>query len=259
MREFARQYADLYTPDMGFIVKRVHRAGSIGEDLRDLRVHAGWSVSQAAHALKFTESFLRALEEERWEATPDPISTERMLKSYVIFFDGNVSYFLNKYRECLNDCKVERLTEDHLPRPSRVRFLELTVGPRWIAAGVFIIFSCALGAYVFWQARAISSKPFLSIEQPVEGQRLEAPRVLVRGRTTSESSVTVNEKKAVVQSDGTFSMELDVARGVTSISIAAHRRYGAETVEIRHVVYERATPFFIENTTNTERDETFSF
>ncbi len=240
---------------MGFIVKRVHGAGSIGEDLRDLRVRAGWSVGQVAHALKFTESFLRALEEERWETMPDPISTERMLKSYVTFFGGNVSYFLDKYRECLRDRKMDRRSEDHLPRPSRVRFFELTVGPRWIAAAVFIVFLCVLGTYVFWQARAISVKPFLLIERPVEGQRLDNPHVSVRGRTMAEASVTVNGERAVVQPGGTFVAELDVARGVTAIAVRARKRYGAEVVQIRHVIYERGiTASMTPYATDTKRE-----
>ena len=224
---------------MAFTIKRLHVVGRIGQDLRELRTRAGWSVEQVARVMKFTPSFLYALEEERWNDVPDPAYAERMLRAYVTFLGGNVSYFTDKYRACLNDRRLERRPEDHLPRPSRVRFLELTAGSRWVTIVAFVMVLLILTAYVFIQVNGISAEPLLDISSPIEGLRVDEPHVTITGRTLPESALTVNGTRVVVQPDGYFSFTMAISRGVTEIHIMARKRYGKETERIRHVIYDR--------------------
>lgn len=242
---------------MAFTIKSVNPTGRIGADLEELRIRAGYSRSEASHATKIAESFLRALEEEDWGSIPDPVYSERILKSYVVFLGGNETYFLEKYRECLRGRHSARRPEELLPRPRQVNLSDLIVGSRLLTVAGFVAFVLLLGGYVFIQARAISTPPPLSVSSPEDGLRLEQPLVHVVGKTLAETSVTVNGRQAVVQPDGVFDLSMDVPRGTTMIVISARKRHGHEAVITRRVVYDRDLPAF-EVVTSTDISSTTS-
>lgn len=226
---------------MGFMVKSVNAEGGLGQDLAELRKRAGYTIEDASRATKLPPSVIRALEEEDWAQIPDPVHWERQVRAYAGFLGGNASYYILKYREALKSRQMAPEAKDFLPRPIRIRAIELSVGPRWFAvAGVLIVF-LGLGAYVYGQARAISSPPPLTLESPTDGLQLDGPVVHVRGQTSPESSVTVNGLQAVVGTDGEFSATIHVPRGTTLVVVSARKRHGKEATEVRRVLYDRVT------------------
>lgn len=225
---------------MAFVLKRVNGTSKLGPDLIELRERAGLTLEEAARVAKLTPSFLRALENEEWSGLPDPVYAEKLLKSYVSFFGVNESYYLHKFREGLRTREIERNPADFLPRPVRLSFGALVVTPRIIAAAGFMCFVLLLGSYVYVQARAMSLPPELVVTGPEDGLRVDDPHVAINGKTLAGSIVTVNDVEATVRPDGFFSHELNVPRGTTLIRIVSRRRHGAESVEVRRVIYDRA-------------------
>jgi transcriptional regulator with XRE-family HTH domain len=225
---------------MAFVLKRVNGTGKLGPDLVELRERAGLSIDQAAKLAKLTPSFLRALENEDWSELPDPVYAEKLLKSYVSFFGVNESYYLHKFREGLRTREIERNPADFLPRPVRLGATALVVTPRIIAAAGFLCFVFLLGGYVYAQARAMSVAPDLEILSPADGTRVDDPHVTVEGHTLPGAIVSINGVEATVRPDGSFFNEMNVPRGTTLIRIVSRRRHGAESVEIRRVIYDRA-------------------
>jgi hypothetical protein len=152
----------------------------------------------------------------------------------------NESYYLHKFREGLRTREIERNPADFLPRPVRLGATALVVTPRIIAAVGFLCFVFLLGGYVYAQARAMSVAPELEVAFPTDGLRVDDPHVEVAGHTLAGSIVYVNGVEATVRPDGKFSHDLNVPRGTTLIRIISRRRHGAESVEVRRVIYDRA-------------------
>lgn len=227
---------------MAFVMKRVHGTGCLGPDLIELRERAGLTLAEACRETKVAPSFIRSLEEERWEDVPEPVYSERLLRLYVARLGGNESYYIHKYRECLKIRDVAADPSAYLPRPIRLRMKDLLVTPRLLAIGGFFIFVVLLGGYVYSRVRAISVAPPLALASPVEGQKLEEPAVVVSGQTAPEASLTINGKTAIVRPDGTFEETLYVPRGATMIVVSARKRHGDEAVLVRRVIYERDLP-----------------
>lgn len=225
---------------MAFVLKRVNGTGKLGPDLIELRERAGLTLEQAARVAKLTPSFLRALEDEDWSGLPDPVYAEKLLKSYVSSFGVNESYYLHKFREGLRSREIERDPADFLPRPVKLGRTALVVTPRIIAALGFLCFVFLLGGYVYAQARAMSLPPVLEIHAPEDALRIDDPHVIVQGVTLPGSIVYINGVEATVRPDGNFSHEMNVPRGTTMIRIVSRRRHGAESVEVRRVIYDRA-------------------
>lgn len=224
------------------MTKRLNSPGRLGPDLIELRERVGLTLEEAAHKTKLAPSLVKAFEREEWTELPDPVYAERLLKSYVSYFGANESYYLHKFREGLEAREIVRDRATLLPRPMRVGAFELAVTPRILAAAGSLCFTLLLGGYVFSQARAMSVAPTLRVDAPADGERVEDPHVIVRGRTVSGATVTVNDEPAVVGDDGGFEYELNVPRGTTVIRIVARRRHGSESVEARRVIYDRPLP-----------------
>lgn len=238
---------------MGFIQKTINPGHRLGVDLIELREKAGLSQAQASHITKIPEYLIRALEEERWEEIQDPVYFEHLYRTYLSLLGANHHYYIQKYRECLKQSYQKRRKEELLPRPSRVRMTELVDGSRWIAIAGVSIFVLLVGGYLFTRVRAITAPPILVLESPEDGKLLEEPRLEVRGKTSSEASVTVNGKSAVVKEDGSFESTLDVPRGTTVLTVEARKRHGRTARETRHILFNRPLPSFsgIISTTST--------
>ena len=227
---------------MAFVMKRVHGSECLGPDLIELRERAGLTIAEASQQTKIIPSFIQSLENERLEDIPDPVYSERLLRSYVSQLGGNVSYYLHKYRGCLETRGIIQSKNESLPRPIRLRTKDLLVTPRLLAIAGFGVFVILLGGYVYYQVRAIATAPPLEVSEPVEGMRYEDPTITVRGKTLSEATVRINDQSAIVHPDGTFEKTLYISRGTTEVHVTARRRYGDEASITRRVIYERELP-----------------
>ncbi len=231
---------------MAFIQKSINTSGRIGQDLVEWRERAGLTRLQAAAQTKINESLIRLWEEERWLEIDDVVYGERMLRAYVTFLGGSVPYTLQKYHEGIDANRFKRRTEDLLPRTRKIHLTDFLVGYKLVAAAGFILFAIGLGGYVFLQGHRISKPPTLSISEPKDGTRLDAPSVVIRGNTEPDASVNINGRQAYVEPDGAFQFSLDIPRGTTLVVVHARKRYGRETTDVRRVVYDSPLPVWNE-------------
>jgi hypothetical protein len=227
---------------MAFVSKRLNAVGRLGPDLVELRERVGLSLEQAAQRTKIAPSVIKALEHEVWSDLPDQVYAERLLRSYVSFFGANESYYLHKFREAREAASVTRDLSVLLPRPMKLGPFELAVTPRLLAGAGFMLFTFGLGGYVYAQARAMSVAPPLVIDAPADGSHVQDPAIVVQGRTSPGSSVTVNGAPAVVGDDGSFEEHMNVPRGATVIRIVSRRRHGSESTAAVRIFYDRAMP-----------------
>lgn len=224
---------------MAFVQKRVTAgSGGFGVALRELRELRGYSRDDVSRATGIHLTTIVAFEEEHLEELIDPVYAERHVKTLVTLLEGRVSYFLEKYRTLLQARSVQRGQASILP-PKRVRARDLFVGSRVTAFLGFIVFLIVVGGYVIWQTVLLAASPRLDVTSPIDGARLEGPRVLIEGQTDPGATVTINGSVAVVEQGGSFKGNLDIPRGLTTLTIEARRRFGAPSIVHRLVIYER--------------------
>lgn len=231
-----------HTRRMAFLQKNINATECLGQDLRELRERAGFTLEAAAQQTKITPALLRDWERNEWNAVGDLAYTERMLRAYVQFFGANPTYFLQKFREATGEALTKERSKDaYLPKVKSVSRWDLLVGSRLVTLLFFLAFVAGLAGYVWFQARAISVPPPLVVESPLEGERLTDPQVEVRGTTLPEASLTINDREAIVQPDGSFHYTLNVPRGTTLLIVTAKKRHGRENTVTRRVVFDRAS------------------
>ncbi len=223
---------------MSFTQKQVHRVDGIGHDLVELRERIGWTRAEASRVTKIAESTLRAWEEDAWQQFDDPVALERMLRGYLSHLGGKSGFVLQKFRESCRG-QVPCAHADPLPTTPALTTRDFMVTPRVLTLALFLGFVGLLGGYVYFQVRTITEPPSLEVFTPADGTQVEQPLLRVTGKTWPEAHVFVNGKKAVVQQDGTFSEELSIPRGITTIYVSAKRRHSEETVVTRRIRFDR--------------------
>ena len=221
---------------MAFLKKRVGDGeASFGKTLREWREMRGFSVEELGRQSGIHPLILIALEEDRLEDLADPAYAERHIIALSEVLDCRSMHLRDKYQELLMQKGI--VSEKALFPQARVRQSELFVRSRAVALFAFLVVVGLLGAYVFWQVKVISTVPHLVVDSPVEGAQLSAPTVIVSGKTDPGTFVTMNGFGVVVKPDGSFTASLDVTRGVSTVEIEAHRRYGAPVTIDRNVNY----------------------
>lgn len=221
---------------MTFLKKRIGDVeGGFGETLHELRELRGYSLEELGRRSGIHPLIILAFEEERLEALADPLYAERHVRALSEVLESRATYLLEKYRALL---KRRNIAQARAPfsRP-RIRASDLLVRSRAIAFGLFLCSIGLIGAYVFWQASVISSTPRLLVDSPLEGAVYDQPSVRVIGTTDAGTFVRVNGLTAVVDPKGSFSLTLDVPRGVSTVRVEVHRRYGPSIVVERHITY----------------------
>lgn len=237
-----RAHLDILLPPMSFVQKSVNTTGRLGADLIEWRERAGFNRDQAATATKIHSSIIRLWEEERWSDIDDVVYAERMLRAYVKFLGGSVPYTVQKFHSGISASRFERRPEDMLPRTRKIHLTDFLVGYKLIVAGGFLLVTLALGGYVFYQVRRISTPPILRLLEPADGSRLDEPSVRIHGQTDPDASVDVNGRQAFVSESGEFKLDLDIPRGLTLVIVRAKKRHGHKVTEARRVIYERTLP-----------------
>lgn len=222
---------------MSFLQKQLGAGGSFGHDLRELRELRGFTQDDLSEITKIHVSVLDALEEERIMDLSDPLYAERHVRAIVLILEGRPAYFLKKYRDLLE--AKQAVPPDAMNVRRMVRRRDFFVTSRVVAFAGFLLVVALAAGYLIWQGRAFQNAPKLVILSPKEGQQLNSPHVFVGGETEPSAIVNINGRSAVVDQTGRFSLEFDVPRGLTTITVEARRRYGSAVTETRRINYQR--------------------
>ncbi len=85
------------------------------------------------------------------------------------------------------------------------------------------------------------TKPELTVTSPQEGARIvgESNMVTVKGKTSPDNTVTVNDRLAVVANDGSFSYTYSLTEGENTLHIAATDPAGNQEAIDRRVTYSK--------------------
>lgn len=220
-------------------MKRIHASGSLKEDLRELRERAGLTIEEASAGTKILASIIRAWERGDWFCChSDKLYIERMVIAYVGYFGGRTPFFQKKIREELHDLPSDPVRAKIIAMQPFQGF-DVKWGARLRLGMMFAALVFGLGFYMVAQAKAIAEPPALEILSPKDRAVLNSPIAQIEGKTEPETMVYINERQVALRKDGTFALELDVARGTTEIVVRAKKRHSRESTATVHVIYER--------------------
>lgn len=202
---------------------------TIGTFLKSARVEKTISIEELEERTHIRVSFLQALEEDRWDGLPEYPVVQGFVKSVAAALGANREQAIALLRR---DYPQKKLMIN--PKPdiaNKSSFMGQKLVFFFLSLVVFLI----VGGYLFYQYKTFTSPPMLVVASPVDGQVLTPPTAQVRGKTSSDATIRVNNQPTEIDDDGNFVTEIDISPELTQVEIKAISRSGRETVIQREI------------------------
>lgn len=211
----------------------VQQTKTIGELLRLEREKQKLSLSALAQEIRVKESFLAALEENRFRDLPAAVFVKGYVKAYARVLGFDAEPMLGILRRDFAESGKGKLVAQEFLRPvirkspvsSPVRLAAVS------AIGVFLI----LFAYIGIRWYSFISPPNLQVFEPSEDSVVSS-QVQIKGLTEIETRVTVNAQPVPVSADGSFETQISLPNeGLSTITIEATDKQDKTTILQRTV------------------------
>ena len=194
---------------------------TIGQIINSARVKKKLSLKKLEEATKIKATFIKSIEEEKWNLLPTFTTVLGFVKSIsaALGIEEKMAIAVLK-----RDYPPKKLNIN--PKPdAQTRFAwspKLT-----FAIGIVAVVLIVLG-YIGFQYTKFISPPDLTVDSPKENQIVEGGSVLVFGSTDPDVKITVNNQPVLVNEEGKFSVDLGVTQTTEEIDIIATSRSGKE-------------------------------
>jgi cytoskeletal protein RodZ len=204
---------------------------NVGEVIKKARLKKKLSREKLEVKTKIKKEFIEALENSRWDILPDyPV---------VFGFVKNIADVLGLKEASL----TALLRRDYPPKILRINPKpELREKFKWSPKATFITAAVSVFLIIFTYLGLsylnFIRPPSLELLEPVESQLVERNILTVKGKTSAEAFVEVNNQPVIVGEDGYFEAEIEIFEGTEEIVVIAKSRSGKESVIRRKIIPE---------------------
>lgn len=218
-----------------FCVKKINQPKHIGKILSKARAKKDLSLILLSQETRIPKNYLEALEKENFSILP--LSTVHRLayiKQLAKFYDLNENCLLNQFTIDNGLADIKKIHPHKKEKYSSMMSLNFLVR-NLVISGLVLIFLGFLG----WQIKGLVKTPELSIYSPQEGQIFYENILKIQGETEKECFININGEEIRPTSAGKFEAEIDLSKGVNTITITATKKHGKTTTITRHVVVKQ--------------------
>lgn len=196
-----------------------------GERLKEERLLKGITLEEAASSTKIRASFLSSIEKSEYDKLPSAAYAHGFVRNYARFLGLSDREILALFRREFDVKKSYRVLPQGFSRQEEFPVRKIKLRNTFVLAFLVFIF---LGIYIAFQYRFAFLGPSLSVSTPQNNSVISAPDVLIKGTTSSDSTVFVNEEPATVSDSGSFAKDINVFPGENKIIIKSVNRFGKE-------------------------------
>jgi cytoskeletal protein RodZ len=195
---------------------------TIGQIINTARVKKKLSFKKLEEITKIKAVFIQSIEEEKWNILPSFPTVLGFVKTLSTTLDMDPIM------------AVAVLKRDYPPKKTSINpkpdvLSKFSWNPKFtFVVGIITVILIVLG-YLGYQYSKFISPPNLTVESPKENQIINGIIIPVFGSTDSDVKITVNNQPVLVNSDGKFSVNLDVGENTKEIVIIATNRSGKNT------------------------------
>jgi len=213
-----------------FLPKKLSNVESLGAILREARLAKGWDLSAIAKKINVRADYLSALEEDRWQTLPAGLYGKSYLKEYAALLGLKIrpealSYHLSQSATPINPFSKKIVKKNKfLIFPRVVRNILISLA----------LLICFL--YLIFYVKKIVWAPSLDITNPATNIPWSSDTITITGRTEKEAEVKINGETVLNTSNGYFSQEVSLKKGLNDIIITAQKKYSRERTVTRQIL-----------------------
>jgi len=222
----------------------------LNEYLAQRRKFLKFRLGDLAQKTNIAPKYLKWIEGGEWQNLPPGVYARSFLKKYAQAVGLDESEILFRYEEeqaffeskaLINQTKDSLLVSKENSSPLKIfcnikalNFLS-HIETRYIMA---LVIGVAVAGYIIWQLRVIFVIPELVINFPSDEITLDQTVLILDGKASPDSLVTVNGESIFPQQDGSFKKETQLLPGLNVFEIKAVSRFGKEKKVVRRVTYQ---------------------
>jgi transcriptional regulator with XRE-family HTH domain len=222
--------------------KKINLSSSVGGRLREARKKRGFDIDEIASKINIQGKYLDSLEKGEYNNLPADVYIDSFFKKYAEFLDIFDDDFFNFYRK---EKQVFRNIRDksNQQKDESGKFLQLSftshiyITPKIISFSVLIIVILFIVFYFWHQVDFLVSAPELIVENPSYDIETSNSSIVIMGKTDYDAFVKINNQSIILNADGSFSEEIDLAPGLNVLEIKSVNRLSKESSVVRNVFY----------------------
>ncbi len=206
---------------------------TIGQEFAAERKRQGLTLSEVATATKIKEEFLSAIEKGDFRSLPSSAYAYGFVSNYAKFLGLPVEKSLAIFRREFDEKKNVEVLPRGFSNPKEYVPPRFRLGRSALAIGLLFV---VVAGFLFFQYRAAVFNPGLNIETPKEGQTVNSLTIQVKGKTDSSAALLIDNKQVPIENNGTFSKELTVFPGESTINFRVENKFGRITTVQRKIL-----------------------
>jgi len=215
--------------------KTISKSQAVADRLRKARLEKELTLSDIADSTKIQLKYLEFLENSDYQALPGEVYIRTWIKLYAEAVDLPTHTLLQDYNlEKTVGKKIDiskqtgKFNWHNILRPRVLK---------WLAVGIVVV---AFLIYLFWGINNIITAPQVNITEPANNFRTTASQVMIMGNTQPEVQLRINNEVILLDEDGNFSQNVNLAPGLNNLQISAKKKHSKtnhlELVVLREVV-----------------------
>lgn len=205
---------------------------TVGELLHQARLNQKKSIEQLASETKIRSDYLRAIERNQFELLPAAAFVKGFIQTYAraVRVDPHkaIAVFRRDFDQNQHGKIVPRGMAHPLATPAKVW------NPRTTTFVLGSLIFVLVSIYGFFQLRSINAAPPITIAAPT-AEAQTGSIVEVRGKTSTDATLQVNNQPVSLDIEGNFSTSLNLSPGTHTIVIQAQSRDGKTSTETRTI------------------------
>ncbi len=197
---------------------------TVGEILKQARLKKGLTLKQLAQKTKVRPDYLKHIETSNFNQLPSATFVKSFIQTYSQAVGLNpqnvLAVFRRDYDQNTKGKIIPRGMAKPLAQPSKVW------NPRTTTFFIALVLVTLVGGYMLKQLLSLNAAPQITLAEPEEGQTYTTSSIEVLGKTSTDATITINQKPVTLKQDGTFQTTLDLAPGDHTVIITSQSRDG---------------------------------
>jgi cytoskeletal protein RodZ len=205
---------------------------TVGDLLKNAREQRGVSLEKIAAYTKINIKYLTAIENNDFQHLPPAAFTKGFLHTYASLVGVNAETVLAIFRRDYDQDDRGNIVLRNLIHPVKPPRFGIT--PTMLTTGFSILIGLIVLIFFGFQVIQYSAAPPLAMNEPAEGIITTSP-VMVKGSTSNQATVMINNRSAMVEPSGAYAVELQLSPGEHTIVVIATSRSGKKTTKERTI------------------------
>lgn len=206
---------------------------SVGETLKAKRLSLNLDLADIARTTKIKKEFLALIETNQFTQFPSLVTAKGFIKNYAEFLGFSSEDILAIFRRDNSPPQKGKNITQSLINP--MGKLKIDWSPKLTLILAVTVFLVGLLGYLAFQYFHLVQNPHLEITTPKDKQQVFESRIMVIGKSDTDSIVKINDNLVALSAKGEFSYELVLFPGENKIMVEAVSKFGKKTTQERTI------------------------